>query len=41
MNTNMNMSMTDMMISLTSKADTKVGYTTTVKEQVDDMEVLL
>lgn len=29
----------DMMVSITSKGEGKLGYTTTVKEQVDEIEV--
>jgi hypothetical protein len=29
----------DLMMSLSGKGDTKLGFTTTVKEQVDDIEV--
>lgn len=29
----------DLMMSLTGKTDSKLGFTTTVKEQVDDIEV--
>ncbi len=35
------MNMSDMMMSMTGKVDSKLGYTTTVKEQVDDIEVLV
>lgn len=30
----------DLMMSLAGKTDSKLGFTTTVKEQVDDIEVL-
>lgn len=29
------MNMSDMLMSMTNKSDSKLGYTTTVKEQVD------
>ena len=29
--------MSDMLMSMTGKSDGKLGYTTTVKEQVDDI----
>ena len=32
--------MSDMMMSMSNKTDAKLGYTTTVKEQVDEIEVL-
>ena len=31
----------DLMMSLAGKTDSKLGFTTTVKEQVDDIEVLI
>lgn len=31
------MNMSDMLMSMTGKSDGKLGYTTTVKEQVDDI----
>lgn len=34
------MNASDMMMSMTNKSDGKLGYTTTVKEQVDEIEVL-
>ena len=33
------MNASDMMLSMTSKGEGKLGYTTTVKEQVDEIEV--
>lgn len=33
------MNASDMMMSMTSKGEGKLGYTTTVKEQVDEIEV--
>lgn len=37
MKTSLNLN--DLMLSLAGKTDSKLGYTTTVKEQVDDIEV--
>ena len=37
MKTSMNLN--DLMMSLAGKTEGKLGYTTTVKEQVDDIEV--
>ena len=33
------MNFNDMMMSMTGKTDSKIGYTTTVKDQVEEIEV--
>ena len=33
------MNFNEMMMSMTGKTDSKIGYTTTVKDQVDEIEV--